>query len=58
MLLAKQLCGIGRSSSFPPGRLVDTREEKEFNTSEGVRTTSHLISRVEWPLVASQMGLV
>lgn len=57
MLLANQLGGMGRSSSFPPGRLVDTREEKGFNTSEGVRATSHLRSRVEWPLMASQTGL-
>ena len=36
MLVANELCGIGRTSSFPAGKLADAGEEKRIcHASEG-----------------------
>ena len=48
MLAAKELGSIGRTSSFPTGRLADAKE--------GERATSHVRSQVEWPSAASVTG--
>ena len=58
MLVANELGGIGRTSSFTTGRLADTREEKKIHhATEGERVTSHVRSKVFWPLATFLSGL-
>ena len=58
LLVVNELCGIGGTSSFTTGRLADAREEKTIpHATEGERVTSHVRTKVLWPLAASLSGL-
>ena len=58
MLVVNELGGIWRTSRFATGRLADAREEKKIlHATEGERVTSHVRSKVLWPLAASLSGL-
>jgi hypothetical protein len=51
MLVANELGEIGRTSSFPAGRLAGAREERKVHhASEGERASSHVRSLAEWSL--------
>ena len=56
--MANELSGIGRNSSFTMGSLADAGEvERIHHATEGERDTSHVRSKVFWPLVSSLGGL-
>ena len=52
--MAKELGGTGRTSSFTTGRLEIAGEEKKIpHGTEDESFTSHVRSKVFWPLAAS-----
>lgn len=57
MLVVNELGRIGGTSSFPHRKASRLRgREKIHHTLEGEKATSHVISRVEWPLATSLPG--
>ena len=56
--MTNELGGIGRTPNFTTESLEDTGVVKGIHhATEGERDTSHVRSKVVWPLVASLGGL-
>jgi hypothetical protein len=53
MLAANKLCRIGRTSSFPFDKRIDTEERKIFAMLQRENEPPVMLSRVEWPLATS-----